>query len=323
MSRSDPRPPPTDTRAGFVAVLGAPNAGKSTLVNALVGAKVSIVSPRPQTTRTVVRGIAMYDLPDHPGAAQVIFVDTPGIHRPRQRFERAMVAAAWAGAADADVVLFVRDAADAAKALERGGDALDPDSARIVAEIGKAGAKPLLVLNKIDLIKPPVLLELAARLNAVATFGETFMVSAVTGDGLDRMKQRLAEAMPASPWLFPPDEVSDMPNRLLAAEVTREKLFLALRQELPYACAVETESWEEKSDGSLRIGQVIYVTRESHRPIVLGEGGRQIKAIGASARTELGALLGRPVHLFLHVKVNERWREDRGLYAAWGLDFNA
>jgi GTP-binding protein Era len=234
-----------------------------------------------------------------------------------------MVAAAWAGAADADATLFVRDAADAAKGLEKAGDPLDHDSAAILQEIGKSGRTPLLVLNKIDLIKPPVLLEVTARLNAAARFGETFMVSAATGDGLDRMRERLATLVPASPFLFPPDDVSDMPNRLMAAEVTREKLFLSLRQELPYGCAVETEAWDEKRDGSVRISQVIYVARESHRPIVLGEGGRQIKAIGASARKELTDLFGRQVHLFLHVKVNERWRDDRGLYAAWGLDFNA
>jgi len=313
---------PPETRCGFVAVLGAPNAGKSTLVNALVGSKVSIVSPRPQTTRTLVRGIAMYETPEQ--AVQVIYVDTPGIHRPRQRLERAMVAAAWSGAADADAVMFIVDAEAAAKTLEKGGAPLDADSAGIVANIAEKGRQALLVLNKIDLVKPPVLLELTARLNADgSTFSETFMVSAVTGDGLNRIKERLIAMMPASPFMFPPDDVSDMPNRLLAAEITREKLFMALRQELPYACAVETESWDEKPDGSVRIGQVIYVSRESHRPIVLGEGGKQVKAIGAGARMELSKLLGRTVHLFLHVKVNERWREDRGLYAAWGLDFNA
>jgi GTP-binding protein Era len=313
--------PTRETRAGFVAVVGAPNAGKSTLVNALVGSKVTIVSPRPQTTRTLVRGIAMYDIPG--GVAQVIYVDTPGIHHPRQRFERAMVAAARAGAADADVVMLVRDAADAAKAVERGNDPLDEDSGRIVADLNSAKRRAVLVLNKIDLVRPPVLLEIAARLNAQAAFAETFMVSAANGDGLEAIIHRLAEMMPVSPLLYPPDEVSDMPNRLLAAEVTREKLFLQLRQELPYACAVETESWEERSDSSIRIGQVVYVTRESHRPIVLGEGGRRIKAIGASSRNDLGRMFGRQVHLFLHVKVNERWREDRGLYAAWGLDFDA
>jgi GTP-binding protein Era len=312
---------PPETHCGFVAVVGAPNAGKSTLVNALVGSKVSIVSPRPQTTRTLVRGIAMDEQLER--LTQIIYVDTPGIHRPRQRFERAMVAAAWSGAADADAIMFVLDSAAAAKSLEKTGSPLDGDSAGIVAEIASSGRQALLILNKIDLVKPPVLLEMTAKLNEGSSFSETFMVSAVTGDGLGRIKERLVALMPASPLLFPPDEISDMPNRLLAAEITREKLFLALRQELPYACAVETESWEEKKDGSVRIGQVIYVTRESHRPIVLGEGGRQIKAIGAGARAELVKILDRTVHLFLHVKVNERWRDDRGLYASWGLDFNA
>lgn len=310
-----------ETRCGFVAVLGAPNAGKSTLVNALVGSKVSIVSPRPQTTRTLVRGIAMSELEGQ--AVQIVYVDTPGIHRPRQRFERAMVAAAWSGASDADAIMFVLDSAQAAKDLQRTGTPLDTDSGAIVDEIAKGGRQALLVLNKIDLVHPSELLEITARLNAGTAFSETFMVSAMTGDGLDRIKARLASLMPVSPLLFPPDDVSDMPNRLLASEITREKLFMALRQELPYACAVETESWEEKRDGSVRIGQVVYVSRESHRPIVLGEGGKQIKNIGAAARAELSKLLGCTVHLFLHVKVNERWREDRGLYAAWGLDFNA
>jgi GTP-binding protein Era len=311
----------TETHCGFVAVLGAPNAGKSTLVNALVGSKVSIVSPRPQTTRTLVRGIAMYEIAGK--VAQVIYVDTPGIHRPRQRLERAMVAAAWSGAADADAIMFVLDVAQAIKDLQKTGNPLDADSAAIVDEIVKTGRQAMLVLNKIDLVHPSELLEVTARLNAGKAFSETFMVSAVTGDGLDRIKERLVALMPGSPLLFSPDDVTDMPNRLLAAEITREKLFMALRQELPYACAVETESWEEKKDGSVRIGQVIYVSRESHRPIVLGEGGKQIKNIGAAARTELSKLLDCTVHLFLHVKVNERWREDRGLYAAWGLDFNA
>jgi GTP-binding protein Era len=319
---TEPSGPSTaETHCGFVAVLGAPNAGKSTLVNALVGAKVSIVSPRPQTTRTLVRGIAMYEIGGR--QAQIIYVDTPGIHRPRQRFERAMVAAAWSGAADAEAILFVLDSAEAVKDLKKTGNPLDADAGPIVDEIEKSGRQAILVLNKIDLVHPSELLEIIARLNEGKAFSETFMVSALNGDGLNSMKERLVALMPASPLLFPPDDVSDMPNRLLAAEITREKLFMALRQELPYACAIETESWEEKKDGSVRIGQVVYVSRESHRPIVLGEGGKQIKNIGASARTELSKLLGVTVHLFLHVKVNERWREDRGLYAAWGLDFNA
>ncbi|MGE4064854.1 MAG: GTPase Era [Rhodospirillaceae bacterium] len=298
-------------RCGFVAVVGAPNAGKSTLVNALVGAKVSIVSPRVQTTRTLVRGIAMF------GASQVVFVDTPGIFRPKKRFERAMVAAAWAGAADAEIVLLV---VDAVKAGKSGGE---EDTDRIVADLKAAGRKALLALNKVDLADKGKLLELAQRLDATGVFTEIFMVSALTGDGLERIREALAAMVPPGPWLFPEDEVTDMPSRMLAAEVTREKLFLNLKQELPYSCAVETERWEEKKDGSLRVEQVIFVTRESHRPIVLGNGGQRIKTIGASARKELEAMFDRRVHLFLHVKVNERWNEDRALYAAWGLDFNA
>ncbi len=300
------------TRCGFVAVIGAPNAGKSTLVNALVGTKVSIVSPRVQTTRTIVRGIAMF------GAAQVIFVDTPGIFQPKKRLERAMVAAAWSGAADADAILLIVDAAKAGKHADS-----DEDTDRIVANMGASGRKALLALNKIDVTAKPKLLDLTARLDATGVFTEIFMISALTGDGLDHLRERLAELMAPGPWLFPEDEVSDMPARLLASEITREKLFLNLRQELPYSCAVETERWEEKKDGSARIDQVIYVSRESHRPIVLGDGGKRIKSIGAASRLELETLLGRRVHLFLHVKVNERWNEDRGLYASWGLDFNA
>lgn len=298
-------------RCGFVAVVGAPNAGKSTLVNTLVGAKVSIVSPRVQTTRTLVRGIATY------GDAQVVFVDTPGIFAPRKRLERAMVAAAWSGAADAELVLLV---VDALKAGRPGGD---PDTDRIVAELKSSDRKVFLALNKIDEADKGKLLEIAARLNATGVFNEIFMVSALTGDGLDRVRDRLAALMPEGPWLFPDDEVTDMPSRLLAAEVTREKLFLNLKQELPYSCAVETERLEEKPDGSVRIEQVVYVVRESHRPIVLGQGGRRIKTIGASSRAELEKIFDRRIHLFLHVKVNERWNEDRALYAAWGLDFNA
>ncbi len=305
-------PMPAETRCGFVAVIGAPNAGKSTLVNALVGAKVSIVSPRVQTTRTIVRGIAMF------GNAQVIFADTPGIFQPKKRLERAMVAAAWAGAADAEVILLVIDAVKAGKHADA-----DGDTDRIVADIKASGRKALLALNKVDIADKQKLLALTARMSATDVFEEIFMVSALTRDGLDRLRERLTELMPRGPWLFPEDEVSDMPARLLASEITREKLFLNLREELPYSCAVETERWEEKKDGSVRIDQVIYVTRESHRPIVLGHGGQRIKSIGGSSRTELEALLDRRVHLFLHVKVNERWNEDRGLYASWGLDFNA
>jgi GTP-binding protein Era len=310
MPTEPPDAAPQNTSAGFVAVIGAPNAGKSTLVNALVGAKVSIVSPKVQTTRTIVRGIAMF------GAAQVIFVDTPGIFLPKKRLERAMVAAAWSGAADAEVVLLVVDAAKAAKVG-------DDDTDRIVADIKASGRRVLLALNKVDVADKGKLLDLVARLNTAGVFDEIFMISALTGDGLDRVRERLAGLMPPGPWLFPEDEVSDMPARLLAAEITREKLFMNLKQELPYSCAVETERWEEKHDGSARIEQVIYVSRESQRPIVLGNGGQRIKTIGAQSRLELERLLDRRVHLFIHVKVNERWNEDRTLYAAWGLDFNA
>lgn len=298
-----------ETRCGFVAVIGAPNAGKSTLVNALVGAKVSIVSPRVQTTRTIVRGIAMFD------DAQVIFLDTPGIFQARKRLERAMVAAAWSGAADAEVLLLIVDASKAGKP--------DPDTDRIIEDIKLSGRKALLALNKVDITPKDKLLDLTARLSAAGIFEEIFMISALTGDGLALLREKLAGLMPPGPWLFPEDDISDMPARLLASEITREKLFLNLRQELPYSCAVETERWEEKQDGSVRIEQVIYVSRESHRPIVLGTGGQRLKTIGAASRRELKTLLDRRVHLFLHVKVNERWTEDRSLYAAWGLDFNA
>lgn len=302
---------PADRRCGFVAVVGAPNAGKSTLMNALVGAKVSIVSPRVQTTRTLVRGIAMF------GDSQVVFVDTPGIFQPKKRLERAMVAAAWTGAADAEIVLLVVDAAKASRPAGR------EETDQIVENLKATNRKALLALNKIDLVDKEKLLALTAHLHESGVFTEIFMVSALTGDGLARIRETLKEMVPPGPWLFPEDEVTDMPSRLLAAEVTREKLFLNLKQELPYSCAVETERWEERKDGSIRVEQVVYVTRESHRPIVLGNGGQRIKTIGASARAELEAMFDRRVHLFLHVKVNTRWNEDRALYAAWGLDFNA
>ncbi|MSO97338.1 MAG: GTPase Era [Rhodospirillaceae bacterium] len=292
---------------GFVAVIGAPNAGKSTLVNALVGSKVSIVSPKAQTTRTIVRGIAIY------GQAQVIYVDTPGIFAAKQRFDRAMVAAAWTGAGDADVIFFVVD----------GARTLDADSERILEQLKTSGRKALLVLNKVDIADKGKLLDLTKRLNESGNFSEIFMVSALTGDGLDRIKDYVAKAMPQGPWMFPADDISDMPGRLLAAEITREQLFLQLNQELPYSCAVETERWEDRKDGSARVEQNIYVSRDNHKAIVLGEGGKRIKNIGAKARAELESLLDRKVHLFLHVKVKENWREDRGMFSAWGLDFNA
>jgi GTPase len=294
-------------RCGFVAVIGAPNAGKSTLVNALVGAKVSIVSPKAQTTRSIVRGIAMY------GASQVIYVDTPGIFAAKQRFDRAMVAAAWTGAADAEVVMLVVDASRK----------LGEDSERILEQLKTSGRKAILIMNKVDIADKGLLLDLTRRVNDAGLFSEIFMVSALTGDGLDRVKDYIAQAVPQGPWMFPEDDVSDMPGRLLAAEITREQLFMQLNQELPYSCAVETESWKDLKDGSSRIEQNIYVSRDNHKAIVLGEGGKRIKNIGARARAELERLLDRKIHLFLHVKVKENWREDRGLFAVWGLDFNA
>ncbi len=283
------------TRCGFVAIIGAPNAGKSTLINSLVGAKVSIVTHKVQTTRTRVRAIAIVD------DAQIIFVDTPGIFKPRRKLDEAMVEAAWAGAADADVVAFLVDA-------RRG---LDEENERILEGLKKSGRKAILVLNKVDLIEKGKLLELADRFNAEYSFEATFMVSALKGDGVADLRDYLAEQMPEGPWLYPPDQLSDFPLRMLAAEITREKLYLRLHDELPYASHVETELWEERPDGSIRIEQTIYVLRESQKKIVIGKGGQTIKEIGQAARKELSELLGgRKVHLFLFVKVREKWDQD-------------
>ncbi len=278
------------TRCGFVALVGAPNAGKSTLLNRLVGGKVSIVTPKVQTTRTRVIGICVA------GDAQLVFIDTPGIFAPRRRLERAMVAAAWLGARDADELVVLVDA-------KRG---VDADTRRIVDGLKAKRRRAALALNKIDLVRREALLPLAAELDAAGlgaagVFTDTFMISALTGDGVDDLRAHLAGRAPPGPWHYPEDQLSDMPLRLLAAEVTREKLFLRLHQELPYALAVETESWDERGDGSVRIDQLIYVLRESHKPIVLGKGGRQIKAVGSAARAELETLLERRVHLFLRV----------------------
>jgi GTP-binding protein Era len=305
------------TRAGFVAVVGAPNAGKSTLVNALVGTKVSIVSPKVQTTRMRVIGIAMTDLPDgatQPGGrAQVVLVDTPGIFRvARRRLERAMVAAAWQGAEDADLVLLVVDA-------ERG---IGAETRAIIERLKGSRAARYLVLNKIDLVPREKLLALTAEINALLPFERTFMVSALKNDGVGDVLRTLAEALPAGPFLYPEDQAADLPLRLLAAEVTREQVFLQLHQELPYEAAVETDKWEERGDDSVRIEQTIHVQREGQRAIVLGKGGTRIKQIGARARQELSRMLERPVHLFLHVKVSERWADDPAHYRAIGLDYD-
>jgi GTP-binding protein Era len=294
-------------RCGFVALLGAPNAGKSTLLNHLVGAKVSIVTPKVQTTRTRVLGITMRE------EAQIVFVDTPGIFQPKRRLDRAMVAAAWAGAADADIVVLLVDA-------QKG---VTGDARRIVEGLQKAGRKAILALNKIDLVRRDKLLELAANLNESGIFTDIFMISATTGDGVDDLAELLVGRLPEGPWLYPEDQLSDMAERQLAAEITREKLFLQLRQELPYALTVETEEWEDKPDGSVRIAQIIYVQRDSQKSIVLGKGGQMIKAVGAASREELEGMMGCRVHLFLFVKVREKWGDDPERYRDWGLDFDA
>ena len=289
-------------KAGFVAVIGAPNAGKSTLVNALVGQKVAIVSPKAQTTRARLMGIAVE------GPAQILLVDTPGIFEPRRRLDRAMVAAAWTGAQDADLILLVVDASE--KVREDILEGLDNREHPL-----------LLVLNKIDLVKKEKLLVLAADLTTRLNPERVFMISAAQGDGVADLKQALADAMPDGPWLYPEDEVSDATDRMIAAELTREQIVNQLHQELPYATAVETETWEERPDGTTAIRQQILVERDSQRAIVIGKGGQRLKAIGAAARAQIAEHLGRPVHLFLHVKVNPRWDEDRGLYREIGLDW--
>ena len=293
------------SRAGFVALAGAPNAGKSTLLNQLVGAKVSIVSPKVQTTRARVVGIALE------GDAQIAFVDTPGIFQPKRRLEKAMVEAAWGGVADADLTVLLIDA-------ERG---LSGNVRAILEGLEKQGRKVWVVLNKIDLVRKDGLLAVAAELGAMDLVQEIFMVSALSGDGVADLRSALAAAMPPGPWLYPEDQISEMPERLLAAEITREKLFLRLHQELPYALTVETENWTERKDSSVRIDQVIYVAREGHRAIILGKGGKTVRQIGQMAREELSELLERPVHLFLFVKVREKWLDDPARYREMGLDF--
>lgn len=293
------------TRCGYVALIGAPNAGKSTLLNRLVGQKLAIVTPKVQTTRSRLLGIAT------DGDTQLIFVDTPGIFVPRRRLDRAMVAAAWAGAADADMAVLLVDAA-------RG---IDDDTRRIVEHL--SGGRPIiLALNKVDLVRRDILLGLAAQLSETGRFDPVFMISGLTGDGVDDLRRHLAETVPEGPFLFPPDQLSDAQERFLAAEVTREQVFLQLHDELPYSATVETESWRERPDGSVRVEQVIYVRRPGQRAIVLGEGGKRIKAIGARARAELGTMLDRKVHLFLFVKVRENWPDDPERYRAMGVDFN-
>ena len=293
------------TRCGFVALIGAPNVGKSTLLNALVGAKISIVTPKVQTTRTLIRGIAVE------GTAQLIFVDTPGIFAPRRRLDRAMVGSAWSSMQDADIVALIVDARKGAR----------EDEDAILRGLADIRAAKVLVLNKVDLVEKPTLLALAQTLNARAAFAATFMISALSGDGVGDLKRFLAAHVPLGPWLYPEDQISDAPLRQLAAEITREKLYLRLHQELPYQSTVETEVWKELKDGSVRIEQTIYVERESQRKIVLGKGGATIKAIGAAARADIAAAIERPVHLFLFVKVREGWAEEPERYREMGLEF--
>lgn len=294
-----------ETRCGFVALVGAPNVGKSTLLNQLVGAKVSIVTPKVQTTRMQVRGIAMH------GNSQIVFVDTPGIFKPKRRLERAMVKAAWSGAGDADLVALLIDA-------KKG---IDEEARGIIENLAEAPGKKVLIINKIDTVPRESLLAIAAEADRLSRFERIFMIAAVKGDGTDDVLRYFAEAVPPGPFHYPPDEISDLPERLMAAEITREKLYLRLHEELPYQSTVETDSWKELKDGSVRIEQTIYVERGSQRKIVLGEGGRMIKAISTDARKEIAAALDRKVHLFLHVKVREDWENDPARYRAAGLEF--
>ncbi|WP_245504056.1 GTPase Era [Lichenihabitans psoromatis] len=293
------------TRCGFVALIGAPNAGKSTLINALVGTKVSIVSRKVQTTRNLVRGIVLE------GAAQIIFVDTPGIFAPKRRLDRAMVTAAWGGAGDADAIALLIDA-------KKG---LDDENLSILERLADVGRRKILVLNKIDTIETTELLALTADVNAKLAFDETFMISALRKHGLPKLREKLAGFMPDGPWLYPEDQISDAPMRSFAAEITREKMFERLHDELPYQTTVETDLWKDMPDGSARIEQTIYVTRDGHKKIVIGDGGKTIKSIGTAARLEITEAAEKKVHLFLFVKVRENWGDDPERYREMGLDY--
>ncbi|HEY3643454.1 MAG TPA: GTPase Era [Xanthobacteraceae bacterium] len=296
---------PAGRRCGFVALIGAPNVGKSTLINAIVGAKVAIVSHKVQTTRTLLRGIATE------ADAQLVFIDTPGIFQPRRRLDRAMVAGAWTGAGDADLVGAMIDA-------KRG---LDDETSALMERLAGLERPKILIVNKVDLVAKPTLLALVKNASERATFAATFMVSALTGDGIADLRHWLAGHVPVGPWHYPEDQITDAPLRQLAAEITREKLYLRLHQELPYQSTVETNSWKELKDGSVRIEQTIYVERMSQRKIVLGKGGQTIKAIGAEARREIADIAEQPVHLFLFVKVREGWEDDPERYREIGLEF--
>ena len=292
-------------RCGFVALIGAPNAGKSTLLNALVGSKIAIVTHKVQTTRSRLVGVAVHD------DSQMIFVDTPGIFEAKKRLERAMVAAAWEGANDADIIIFM---VDATRKIE--------DSTRIIAEgLKESSKKAILVLNKIDLVKRDTLLAKTLELNELGEFEETLMISATTGNGLEGLKDKIALNLPKGPWLYPADHLTDITERLLASEITREKFFLRFHDELPYATTIETERWRDLKDGSVRIEQIIYVERDSQKAMVIGKGGKGLKAIGTQAREELEELLDRKVHLFIFVKVRKGWSDDKERYLNMGLDW--
>lgn len=297
-----------EKHCGFVSIIGAPNAGKSTLINQLVGAKVSIVSPKVQTTRTRVMGIVNKD------ETQIVFVDTPGIFAPRKRLDRAMVSAAWQGTNDAEVIMLIIEVA-------RGTP--NEESLAIVEKLKQQERKAVLVLNKIDLIAKDKLLKIATDMNETGIFTDIYMISALSGDGVDKLLTDITKRMPEGPWMFNDDQISDMPQRLLAAEITREKIFLQLKKELPYASTVETETWEEFGNGSVKISQVVYVERDTQKAIILGKGGTQIKKIGEASRLELEEIFERRVHLSLFVKVRENWTDDPDRYSAWGLDFGA
>lgn len=296
---------PDAEKCGFVAIIGAPNAGKSTLLNALVGAKVAIVTHKVQTTRTRVTGIGMHE------NTQLVFIDTPGIFEPKRRLDRAMVNAAWKGSEDAETTALLVDA-------KRG---ITEDVERIIEGLKSAGRDAILVLNKIDTVKRDALLALTQTLNETGLFTDTFMISALSGDGVADLKGFLSDLAPIGPWMYPEDQISDTTMRLLAAEITREKVYLRLHEELPYATTVETEKWEEKKDGSVRIEQVIHIQRESQKGIVIGKGGSMLKLLGKLAREDMIESFGRTVHLFLHVRVTERWADDRMVYKDMGLDF--
>ncbi|HEX5006640.1 MAG TPA: GTPase Era [Hyphomonadaceae bacterium] len=299
------------SHSGFAAIIGAPNSGKSTLVNRLVGSKVSIVTHKVQTTRFPVRGVMMH------GDAQVVLVDTPGIFAPKRRLDRAMVQSAWEGATDADALVHLVDA----RAWAGQGDRTEDEA--IIARLKGLGRRAILALNKIDLVDRQALLGAAKALFDTGVYSDVLMISGLNGDGVDQLADLLAKAMPEGPFLFPADQAADIPVRLLAAEVTREKLMLRLHQEIPYQLTVETETWEQHKNGSVKVEQMIHVSREGHRSIVLGKGGQTIKEVGMAARQELAGILGKPVHLFLRVKVSERWMESRDRYSALGLDFDA